>query len=92
MGETLSNDLFTYCVPEAGIDLIVLAFLYEYGDGNTFLSGTIGQSCWIPLSGESFQCEDLGAAIKKWQTNGLKVFLSLGGATRSIFSLVTEGG
>ncbi|PYH33738.1 uncharacterized protein BO87DRAFT_397397 [Aspergillus neoniger CBS 115656] len=27
------NDLSTYCVPEAGIDLIVLAFLYEYGDG-----------------------------------------------------------
>ncbi|KAJ5569155.1 chitinase 2 [Penicillium hetheringtonii] len=75
------NDLSMYCVPESGIDIIVLAFLYEHGNGNTIASGTIGQSCSILPNGESFQCEDLGAAIKKCQANGVKVLLSLGGAT-----------
>ncbi|RAH56731.1 hypothetical protein BO85DRAFT_439251 [Aspergillus piperis CBS 112811] len=60
---------------EAGIGLIALAFLYDYGNGNTFPSGIIGPSCSIPPSSEPFQCEDLGAAIKKCQTNGVTVLL-----------------
>jgi chitinase len=80
-GSTIEdNDLAMYCVPAAGIDIIVLAFLYEYGSGNTIASGTIGQSCSILPNGESFQCENLAAAIKKCQANGVKIFLSLGGA------------
>ncbi|PYH64474.1 glycoside hydrolase, partial [Aspergillus vadensis CBS 113365] len=78
------NDVSTYCVPEAGIDLLVLAF-YEYGNGNMFPSGTIGQSCSLLPSGDSFQCEDLGAAIKKCQMNGVTVLLSLGGATGAYY-------
>ncbi|KAJ5160960.1 chitinase 2 [Penicillium canariense] len=80
-GNTIEdNDLSMYCVPTAGIDIIVLAFLYGYGNGNTIASGTIGQSCSILPNGESVQCENLAAAIKKCQENGVKVLLSLGGA------------
>lgn len=59
----------------------MLAFLYEYGNGNTIPSSKIGQLCSILPSGDTFQCEDLGAAIKKCQTYGVTVLLSLGGAT-----------
>jgi chitinase len=74
------NDLSMYCVPSAGIDIVVLAFLYEFGNGNTIASGTIRQSCSILTNGESSQCENLAAAIKKCQKNGVKIVLSLGGA------------
>lgn len=79
-GTIENNDLSAYCSSSAGIDIIVLAFLYEYGNGNTIASGIIGQSCSISTSGEPSQCDDLAAAIKTCQSNGIKVILSLGGA------------
>lgn len=79
-GTVENNDLSTYCTSTAGIDIIVLAFLYQYGNGNEIASGIIGQSCSISTSGEPSQCDDLAAAISKCQANGVKVILSLGGA------------
>lgn len=79
-GTIENNDLSAYCTSSAGIDIIVLAFLYEYGNGNEIASGTIGQSCYISPSGEPQQCDDLAAAISTCQANGVKVILSLGGA------------
>ncbi|KAJ5626340.1 chitinase 2 [Penicillium lagena] len=75
------NNLSTYCTPESGIDIIVLAFLYQYGNGMMIPSGTIGQSCYISPTGQSFQCEQLASAIDTCKANGVKVMLSLGGAS-----------
>jgi chitinase len=79
-GTVENNDLSTYCTSAAGIDIIVLAFLYEYGNGNNIASGTIGQSCYIAPTGEGQQCDALAAAIDTCKSNGVKVILSLGGA------------
>lgn len=76
-----NNDLATYCSSSSGIDIIVLAFLYEWGNGNTIPSGTIGQSCYISTSGEGQNCDDLAKAIDTCKANGIKVILSLGGAS-----------
>lgn len=79
-GTIENNDLSAYCSSTAGIDILVLAFLYEYGNGNEIASGGIGQSCSIATSGEGSQCDALASAISTCQSKGIKVILSLGGA------------
>ena len=80
-GNTIeNNDLASYCTSQSGIDIIVLAFLYQYGNGQTIPAGGIGQSCSISTSGEGQNCEALGRAIKTCQNRGVKIILSLGGA------------
>lgn len=76
-----NNDLSTYCTSESGIDVIVLSFLYQYGNGVTVPSGTIGQSCSISTTGQGQGCDDLAKAIDTCKSNGVKVILSLGGAS-----------
>jgi chitinase len=80
VGTVENNDLATYCNSNSGIDIIVLAFLHQYGNGQTVPSGSIGQSCSISTSGEAQQCDALGAAIQQCQSDGISVILSLGGA------------
>ncbi|KAJ6050112.1 hypothetical protein N7444_006828 [Penicillium canescens] len=75
-----NNDLSTYCKSDSDIDIIVFAFLNQYGNGQTIPSGSIGQSCSISASGEPRQCDTLAAAIQQCQSNRIKVILSLGGA------------
>ncbi|KAJ3497088.1 hypothetical protein NLG97_g2162 [Lecanicillium saksenae] len=83
-GTIENNDLSYYCQSNSGIDVIVLSFLYQFGrDGGTIPSGTIGQSCFISNSGEGQNCDALNAAIAKCQSAGVKMILSLGGATSS---------
>lgn len=79
-GTIENNDLSTYCSSTAGIDILVLAFLYEYGNGNTVASGTIGQSCSIAQGGVASNCDSLASAITTCQSKGIKIILSLGGA------------
>ncbi|TQW00679.1 hypothetical protein V2A60_001735 [Cordyceps javanica] len=79
-GVVENNDLAAYCDASAGIDIIVLSFLYQYGNGNTIASGTIGQSCFIATSGEGQNCDSLAKAIDTCKSNGVKVIMSLGGA------------
>ena len=79
-GTIENNDLSAYCGADSGIDVLVLAFLYEYGNGNNIASGTIGQSCYISPAGEGQQCDALAAAVKTCQSNGVKIIMSLGGA------------
>ncbi|KAI0162356.1 putative endochitinase CHI2 [Xylariaceae sp. FL1272] len=81
-GTIENNDLSTYCTATSGIDVVVLAFLYSYGNGNDSPSGGIGQSCSIS-SGKGSQCEALGTAISACQEAGVTVILSLGGAVGS---------
>jgi chitinase len=73
-------DLAAYCDSAAGVDIIVLAFLNEFGNGQVFPSGTIGQQCTISSTGEPQNCDELATAIEKCKDNGVKVILSLGGA------------
>lgn len=83
-GGTLENtDLSAYCSADAGVDIVVLAFLYNFGNGADIANGIIGQSCYIAPSGEGQQCDDLASQIKTCQSNGVKVILSLGGAVGS---------
>ncbi|KAI0883295.1 glycoside hydrolase family 18 protein [Annulohypoxylon maeteangense] len=88
-GTIENNDLSTYCTSTSGINIIVLAFLYQWGNGATIPSGTIGQSCFISTSGEGQNCDALASAIKTCQSSGVKVILSLGGATAS-YSLSSD--
>jgi chitinase len=80
-GTIENNDLSTYCTSSSGIDIIILSFLYEYGNGNNIASGTIGQSCYISPQGEPQECDALATAISTCKSNGVKVILSLGGAS-----------
>lgn len=80
-GTIENNDLSHYCTSTSGIDVLVLSFLYEYGNGNNVASGTIGQSCYISPQGAPQQCDDLAKAIGTCKQNGVKVLLSLGGAS-----------
>ncbi|KAI0436091.1 glycoside hydrolase superfamily [Xylaria telfairii] len=82
-GGTVENDLATYCTPTSGIDIIVLAFLYQFGNGNSIPSGTIGQSCSIDTSGQGENCGSVASAIATCQAHGVKIILSLGGAVGS---------
>ncbi|QKX62534.1 uncharacterized protein TRUGW13939_09695 [Talaromyces rugulosus] len=76
-----NNDLSSYCAPDSGVDIIILSFLYEYGNSNSIPSGTIGQSCSISLKGEPSNCDDLASAIETCKSHGVKIILSLGGGS-----------
>ncbi|KAI1734717.1 putative endochitinase CHI2 [Xylaria scruposa] len=80
-GTVENNDLSAYCSSTAGIDILVLSFLYQWGNGNTIPSGTIGQSCFISSSGQGQNCDALASAIKTCQSKGVTIILSLGGAS-----------
>jgi chitinase len=89
-GGTIENDdLATYCTAEAGIDIVVLSFLYQYGNGVLTPAGTFGQACSVSTAGVSQGCEKLSAAITTCQAAGKKVILSLGGASGS-YSLTSQ--
>ncbi|KIM92581.1 carbohydrate-binding module family 1 protein [Oidiodendron maius Zn] len=88
-GTVENNNLAAYCASNSGIDVIVLAFLYEYGNGNNIPSGTIGQSCFISTSGEGQNCDNVISSIATCQAAGIKVVLSLGGASGS-YSLQSQ--
>ncbi|KAI1201448.1 class III chitinase ChiA2 [Nemania serpens] len=75
-----NNNLLAYCTSDAGIDIIVLAFLHSSGNRNHVPSGTIGQSFSITNTGEGQDCGSLASAITKCQSKGIKIMLSLGGA------------
>lgn len=82
-------DLSAYCSSTAGIDVIILAFLYEFGNGIDIPSGVIGEECYISTTGEAQLCDDVASAIATCQAAGVKVLLSLGGATSS-YSLQSQ--
>lgn len=88
-GTVENNDLASYCQPNSGIDVLVLAFLYQFGAGGNIPSGTIGQSCYISTGGQGQNCDALTAAIQTCQAAGVKIILSLGGATSS-YSLQSQ--
>ena len=88
-GVVENNDLATYCTKQSGIDVLVLSFLYQYGNGVKIPAGTIGQSCSISTSGQGQNCDDLAKAIDTCKSAGVKIVLSLGGASGS-YSLTSS--
>ena len=89
-GTIENNDLSTYCTSTSGVDVIVLAFLYQYGNGQNIPGGTIGQSCYISSSsGEGQDCDNVANSIPICQAAGIKVILSIGGAAGS-YSLQSQ--
>ena len=80
-GTIENNDLGAYCTSTSGIDIIILSFLYQYGNGNTIPGGGIGQSCGISTSGQGQNCDNVAKSIPICQAAGIKVVLSLGGAS-----------
>ncbi|EED15914.1 chitinase 3 precursor, putative [Talaromyces stipitatus ATCC 10500] len=73
-------DLAAYCTGSEGIDIIVLAFLYQFGNGVTVPGGSFGQTCSVlATSGTSQSCDAVASAITTCQNKGINVFLSLGG-------------
>ena len=79
--DTENNDLSAYCTSTSGIDILVLAFLYEFGNGINIPSGVIGDSCYISTTGQGQECDALASAIATCQAAGVKIILSLGGAS-----------
>lgn len=88
-GTIENNDLSAYCQSNSGIDVLVLSFLYQFGQQGNIASGTIGQSCFITGQGQPQNCDALVAAIAKCKSAGVKIILSLGGATSS-YSLSSQ--
>ncbi|QKX55338.1 uncharacterized protein TRUGW13939_02430 [Talaromyces rugulosus] len=79
-GTEENNDLSAYCTASQGIDIIVLSFLYQFGNGVTVPGGSFGQSCTVlATSGESQNCDSVVSSITTCQEAGIKVLLSLGG-------------
>lgn len=88
-GQNGETDLAKHCSSDLRADVIVLAFLHQFGNGNVLASGNIGTQCVISNTGEPSGCQSLANAIKTCQTNGVKIFLSLGGAVGE-YSLTSE--
>lgn len=84
-----NNDLSAYCGSSSGIDVLVLSFLYEYGNGINIPAGVIGNSCSVGTTGEGSQCDELASQIATCQAAGVKIILSLGGAAGS-YSLQSQ--
>lgn len=72
------RSLGDYCASGQGIDVIVLAFLSTFGDGNT-PSGSFGDECTIDSTGNG-SCGTLATDIDTCKGNGIKVLISAGGA------------
>ncbi|KAJ6003580.1 Chitinase 2 [Penicillium canescens] len=79
-GQTAGQkSLQSYCADDAGVDIILLAFLNTFGQNMDTPSGNIGSSCQI-TSGNAQGCEEVAADIDYCRSKGVKVILSLGGA------------
>ncbi|OKL58538.1 Endochitinase 2 [Talaromyces atroroseus] len=76
-----NNDPGTYCNGTAGVDILILSFLYQYGNGVTVPGGLFGQTCQVLSNTGSAQgCDEVAAAVTTCQENGIQVFLSVGGS------------
>lgn len=74
--------LLDYCNPAFGTDIVVPAFLCDYGNGNVIPRGTIGD-CSITTILELQNCDSIATAIETCRANGIKVLLFLGDAASS---------
>ncbi|CDO92867.1 unnamed protein product [Kluyveromyces dobzhanskii CBS 2104] len=73
------ESLGTYCASE-NVDIVVLSFLYEFPDN---LAINFASACTTTFESGLLHCPSIAADIETCQSNGKKVFLSLGGAVGS---------
>ncbi|KIN07799.1 glycoside hydrolase family 18 protein [Oidiodendron maius Zn] len=71
------KSLGAYCASGQGIDVIVLAFLSTFGNGNT-PSGDFGNECDVASNGDG-SCNTLAKDITTCKGKGIKVLISAGG-------------
>jgi chitinase len=74
------EELSSYCGADSGIDIIILAFLFKFGNGNTIPSGAFGRECWVNDNGEGVNCAGLIEGIQTCKAAGVKILVSIGGA------------
>lgn len=75
-------DLASYCKPDSGVDIVVLSFLFQYGKGDVIPGGSFDRSCGVTRgTGQPKGCENLAKAVATCQAAGVKVLVSLGGAS-----------
>lgn len=72
------RDLINYCNPSSRIDIIVLSFLYRFGNGNSIPSDELGVHCRIGPNGEPQEFQGMASAINTCKSHGIKVIVSLG--------------
>lgn len=72
------RSLGAYCASGQGISIIVLSFLYNFGNGQT-PNGNFGNECSIDSSGKG-DCGQLANDINTCHDAGVKIILSIGGA------------
>ena len=81
VGDNNQRNLADYCNDNEAIDILVLSFLDTYGNGQS-PSGQIGP-CTIDLSGNGDGCDQLAADITTCQSEGVQIFISIGGGGAS---------
>jgi len=72
------RSLGEYCASGQGVSIIVLAFLSNFGNGQT-PNGNFGNECYIDNSGNG-DCGQLANDINICHDAGVKIILSIGGA------------
>ena len=72
------RSLGEYCASGQGVSIIVLAFLSNFGNGQT-PNGNLGNECYIDNSGNG-DCGQLANDINICHDAGVKIILSIGGA------------
>jgi len=73
------RNLGDYCESGQGIDIIILAFLQSFG-AETYPNGGFGACSVNADQSFSDECAAVGRDITTCQENGIKVFVSIGGA------------
>lgn len=76
------SDLTEYCKKDSGVDILILGFLHQYGGGTVIPGGSFDRSCGVEKgTGKPKGCEYLAKQIATCQSAGVKVLMSLGGAS-----------
>lgn len=69
----------SYCQSGRDIDILILSFLDNFGNG-IYPNGNFGD-CYVSAQGSlSGNCDQIGEDITTCQQNGVKIFVSIGGA------------
>lgn len=94
-GKEQNEDLTHYCKEDSGVDILILAFLFRFGNNGTMIpSGGFGRTCAIEADGKATEaCTTLAEGIKACQAKNVKVLLAIGGtnsAENTDYSLQSE--
>lgn len=88
-----SQQRLNYYCQENRADLVILSFMTAFPGTNGVPSLNFANMCWQTFEGTNLlHCDDIASDIKTCQDNGVKILLSLGGASGAYgFSSEDEG-